>query len=83
MKKLMIVVALGQVMTVGAVDYTWTGGAGDGNWMSEGNWSGGVPQPGADNRVIFDPGAGVTVSVSGYSFNFYLPRTIVVKSGTV
>lgn len=83
MKHLMVVALSSLAIVTGATDYTWTGGAEDGKWTSADNWSGGVPQPGADNRVIFDPGDGKTVSLSGYSFNFYLPRTIVVKSGTV
>ena len=83
MKRLMTIALATCAAIACATDYTWTGAAGDGKWNTAGNWTGGVPQPGASNRAIFDPGDGVAITVSGYSYNFYMPRTVVVKSGTV
>ena len=46
-------------------DYTWTGGAGDGNWNTAGNWAGGAaPSSSASNHVYINAANATTPSIT-------------------
>jgi hypothetical protein len=56
---------------------TWTGGSGDGNWNTGGNWAGGAAPSGADD-VVFNTGAS-SVTTGPSSALAY--ATVTVTSG--
>lgn len=55
------VVAVLATVRSDAVDYTWTGGGGNGYWNTANNWTGGVPASASDTGVSF-PSSGTYYS---------------------
>jgi fibronectin-binding autotransporter adhesin len=45
-----------------AASYTWTGGAGNGNWTNAVNWDPGVPPNNGGHTVVFDNGLATTTN---------------------
>src|SRR5271157_4848037 len=50
-----------------AATATWTGGGGDANWMTGGNWGGTAPSPGDD--LVFPGGAAQLTNNNNFAAN--------------
>lgn len=77
-----------QSETLNTNSYVWTGGGGNANWSTAGNWSGGAA-PGASNVAVFDgscssncsPTVDVSISVKGVVMASSYVGTITQGSG--
>jgi hypothetical protein len=61
--------------------YTWTGGAGNGNWNVAGNWTGGVPQSGTSTIVTL-AGTAQTSTAMNLSAPFVLNQLLLGSTAT-
>ncbi|MGN0846129.1 MAG: autotransporter-associated beta strand repeat-containing protein [Kiritimatiellia bacterium] len=77
-----IVVGLAVVAACGLVgaECVWTGAAGDGQWATAGNWSGGRV-PGAADVVVFNDAAAVSFSGTGAAAGFVFNAAATVTAG--
>ena len=77
MKRLFsFIVAAGTCLASSAIDYTWTGNAGDGLWTSAGNWNQNVGYPrNADDEVTFAKSATVSLDTGAQTDVAYINVT--------